>query len=216
MIRILPILLLLFFMNPAVAFEAQITGRVVGVHDGDTITVLNADKKSSKVRLAEIDTPESAQPYGAQAKSILSGLVFNKTADVQVDNVDKYERLVGHVSVNGIDINTEMIRLGAAWVYRQYSEDPTLLALEAKARAQKIGLWALPEAQQIPPWEWRKNPETTRKDLPIKGAESFTCAGKTYCREMISCAEAKFYLAQCGLSRLDGDKDGVPCEKICQ
>lgn len=42
------------------------------------------------------------------------------------------------------------------------------------------------------------------------------CGPKRYCNQMSSCAEAMHYLQECGLSRLDGDGDGVPCESICR
>jgi Excalibur calcium-binding domain len=45
---------------------------------------------------------------------------------------------------------------------------------------------------------------------------SLKCSAKRTCGEMSSCEEAKFYFEHCGLSRLDGDHDGVPCEKICR
>jgi hypothetical protein len=46
-------------------------------------------------------------------------------------------------------------------------------------------------------------------------AHAQTCGSKRYCKEMSSCAEARFYLEQCGLTRLDGDSDGSPCENLC-
>nr|WP_322100032.1 excalibur calcium-binding domain-containing protein [Geminicoccus roseus] len=112
------------------------------------------------------------------------------------------------------------MREGAAWVYRQYARDPSLLVLEAEARQAGRGLWALPEAQITPPWEWRQAGGRTvqqpvaRSTVADSGA--FSCGGKRYCKQMTSCAEARFYLEQCGLSRLDGDRDGIPCEKICR
>ncbi len=66
----------------------------------------------------------------------------------------------------------------------------------------------------IPPWEWRKGERTSNRTAATGAV--FTCGTKRYCREMTSCKEAQFYLRQCGLTRLDGDKDGVPCEKICR
>ena len=54
-------------------------------------------------------------------------------------------------------------------------------------------------------------PERAARRVPI-AAETFTCEGKTRCREMRSCAEATFYLAHCPGVKIDGDNDGVPCE----
>lgn len=134
---------------------------------------------------------------------------------------DRYGRTVGRVYVGGMDVNAELVRQGAAWVYRHYAKDPALFALEDEARAAKRGLWTLPEAQQIPPWEWRK---AGRQQAPAAAppvalpspTDAFTCGAKRYCREMTSCAEARFYLNSCGLSRLDGDRDGTPCESLCR
>jgi len=49
-----------------------------------------------------------------------------------------------------------MVRTGNAWAYRKYLKDKSLLELEAIARAERRGLWGLPEAQQVPPWDWRR------------------------------------------------------------
>ena len=137
---------------------AEYSGKVVGVSDGDTLTLLvpdGASFKQIKVRLGEIDTPERKQPYGTRAQQTLSELAFNKEARVVVQDTDRYGRTVGRVYVGSVDVNAELVKQGAAWVYRQYLKDQSLLALEEQARAAKIGLWGLPEAQRMPPWEWR-------------------------------------------------------------
>ncbi len=105
-----------------------------------------------------------------------------------------------------------MVREGHAWAYRQYLSDGSLLMDEAKAKEQGIGLWSI--ADPVAPWEWRRGSRS--RTIPLTPAESFTCGSKTYCRDMISCEEAMFYLQQCGLNRLDGDGDGIPCESLCR
>jgi endonuclease YncB( thermonuclease family) len=102
------------------------------------------------VRLGEIDTPESRQPYGERAKQALSDLAYNKQARVVVQDTDRYGRTVGRVYVGGVDVNAEMVKQGAAWVYRQFARDQSLFRLEEQAKAAKRGLWGLPEAQ-LPP-----------------------------------------------------------------
>lgn len=215
------------------AVSAEIIGRVVGITDGDTLTLLTNERRQQRVRLSEIDTPESGQPYGTRSRQALSDLAFQRNVRVAVQDTDRYGRTVGRVYATGTDVNAEMVRQGAAWVYRQYNRDPSLLTLEAEARAAKRGLWALPEAERTPPWEWRQMAQATRQrereqpaqtDTPPPPApretrpatSRFTCGGKTVCREMSSCAEARFYLEQCGLTRLDRDRDGIPCESICR
>ncbi|MEI2806759.1 MAG: thermonuclease family protein [Albidovulum sp.] len=141
------LLVLLLLAGPLPA--AEYAGRVVGVSDG-------ASFKQVKVRLGEIDTPESnGQPYGERAKQTLSDLAFGKPARVVVQDTDRYGRTVGRVYVGGTDVNAEMIRQGAAWAYRQYLKDQSLLRLEAEAKAAKRGLWGLPEAHALGVATWR-------------------------------------------------------------
>jgi endonuclease YncB( thermonuclease family) len=86
---------------------------------------------------------------------MLSDLAFGRDAKVAVDAVDAYERPVGRVRVGREDINAAMVRLGGAWVFTRYNRDPSLVAVEAEARAARRGLWGLPEGERVPPWEWR-------------------------------------------------------------
>ena len=76
--------------------------------------ILDDRKQQIKVCLAEIDTPESAQPYGSRAKQALSHLVYGKTVLVKIQDIDRYGRTVGRVYVGDIDVNAEMVRIGAA------------------------------------------------------------------------------------------------------
>nr|WP_255575263.1 thermonuclease family protein [Caldovatus aquaticus] len=170
--------------------------------------------------MAGIDAPESGQTYGSRARQALSALAFGRQARVVVQDTDSYGRAVGRVYVGSHDVNAEMVRLGAAWVYRQDNRDPSLLRLETEARAAQRGLWALPEAARTPPWEWRAavrgGPSLPAATLAAPSragpAGGFPCGAKRYCRETTSCAEARFHLERCGQTRLDGDRDGVPCE----
>lgn len=134
----------------------QLTGRVVAISDGDTLTILNSSKKQIKIRLGEIDTPESRQPYGNKARQELSDLAFGKTATVEVQAIDRYKRTVGRVYVGEVDVNAELVKRGAAWVYRRYVKDYSLFDLERDAKLNRRGLWKLPEAERVPPWVWRK------------------------------------------------------------
>src|SRR5690606_17784171 len=114
---------------PAIA--TQLDCRVVGISDGDTLTCLTAERRQVKVRLAEIDTPESRQPYRTRAKQALSDLAFGRDVRLDVHETDRYGRTVARVYAGQVDVNAEMVRQGAAWVYRQYSRDKSLLVLEA-------------------------------------------------------------------------------------
>lgn len=112
---------------------------------------MTADKEQIKVRLSEVDAPESAQAYGTRSKQALSDLIFGKEVVVLQDDKDRYGRLVGQVHVDGLHVNHKMVQEGMAWVYRQYLKDQSLLQEEQKAREAKKGLWSIPVTDQIPP-----------------------------------------------------------------
>lgn len=140
----------------AVSFSASadFTGQVVGVADGDSITVLR-DREQVKVRLVDIDAPESVQPFGNRSKQALEALVKGQAVLVVERGKDRYQRTLGRIYRGDLDVNAEQVREGMAWVYRQYARDATLYPIEAEAREQKRGLWRDPEP--VPPWEWRKS-----------------------------------------------------------
>ena len=109
-------------------------------------------------------------------------------------------------------MNKLIVGTGYAWQYKRYSKDPEYAGLESKARAAKLGLWQ--DKDPVPPWEWRRGKRQVSV-VQIKGKD-FTCGNKLYCKQMTSCAEANFYLNECGLNRLDGNNDGVPCNALCR
>ena len=146
----------------------------------------------------------------------LSDKVFGERVEVRVVTVDRYGRTVGHVWIADRHINREMIREGHAWAYRDYLKDQTMLDDETYARKNKTNLWGLPEAQRIPPWDWRRGKRELKPKPDRLPDQTFKCDTKRKCGEMISCEEARFYLEECGLKRLDGDGDGVPCEALCR
>ena len=192
-----------------------IEGKIVKIHDGDTITLLLPGNKQLKIKLAEIDAPEKNQPHYQDAKQALADRVFVEMVSVEIVAWEGDDVAVGRVSLDGESINAWMVDEGHAWVDRQHSEDPELLELEASARAGNRGIWALSIIEQVPPWEWRTGKRIgTREDKVI--ARPYTCGTKNFCREMTSCDEAKYYLEQCYLIRLDDNKDGVPCDSLCK
>ncbi len=147
--------IVLLALSPAI-FEADLSGGVVGISDGDTFTLLTSDKQQVKIRLAEIDAPESGQPYGNKSKQALSGLIFGKDVRVDVQTTDRYGRTVGRPYVGNLDVCEEMVRVGAAWVYRQYVVDESLFDIENDAREARRGIWGLSESEQVEPWNWRR------------------------------------------------------------
>lgn len=152
------VLVLLWALTLALGAGAEtLTGRVVKVYDGDTLTILTTAKEQVRVRLAEIDAPElKGQPYGQQAKQALADRVFGRVVEISVVDRDRYGRVVGHVLVEEQNINAAMVKEGHAWVYTRYARDPRLLVWQATAQAERHGLWALQPDQRIPPWEWRQ------------------------------------------------------------
>lgn len=159
LLKIFLLVLLSIFISSSEAkdFKSTVVGIVVGVTDGDTITVLK-DKVQYKIRLAGIDCPEKNQDFGTKAKQFTSDLVFNKEVIVTIQTIDRYGRSIGFVTLrNGTVLNKELLKAGLAWHYVQYSKDKELQALEDKAREARIGLWVYDNP--VPPWLFRKKPK---------------------------------------------------------
>ncbi|WP_246262243.1 thermonuclease family protein [Aromatoleum evansii] len=136
---------------PAVA--ASFSGTTVAVADGDTLTVLKG-REEVRVRLAEIDAPEKRMDFGQVSKRSLSDLCYRKRTEVHVQDVDRYGRVVGRVTCEGIDANRNQVRNGMAWVYDRYARDRSLYTLQAEAQQARRGLWNAPSP--IKPWDWRQ------------------------------------------------------------
>lgn len=152
------VLTLLLLVQPAAA--AEFTGRVVAVHDGDTIRVL-VGREQVKCRLANIDAPELGQPFGRNARRALSALVFQRAVHVEDRGEDRYGRKICLVDTDDGQANRAMVAQGMAWVYGRYNTDPDLPATEAQARAERLGLWA--DSNAVPPWAWRKLRSSQRR-----------------------------------------------------
>ncbi len=157
-VRALAVLLLvcLAFSSPATV----LTGRVVAIADGDTLTALDERKVQHKIRLAGIDAPEKRQAYGQRSRQSLADLVFNRVVQIELGKKDRYGREIGKVMLDGQDINLELLRLGLAWHYKAYEreqsvEDRALYAqAEEQARARRMGLWR--DDQPLAPWAYRR------------------------------------------------------------
>lgn len=153
--------ILLLFVSPAFA---DFSGSVVGVSDGDSITVLHYGK-AEKIRLNGIDCPEKGQAYGQKAKQAASALVFGKEVTLHTFGKDKYGRTIGEVILpDGMNLNQELVRQGWCWWYRKYAPGNTELErLEREAREGKKGLWIDPAP--VPPWVYRKAKRGQSLDL---------------------------------------------------
>jgi endonuclease YncB( thermonuclease family) len=142
----------LFFFS--YVFATDFPAKVVGVSDGDSITVLK-EKQQIKIRLAHIDCPENKQAFSSQAKKFTSDLVFGKDVKVIPTAKDRYGRTFAVVVLSdGRVLNKEIVKAGFGWWYFKYSEDQQYRKLEDVARSEKRGLWV--DANAIAPWEYRE------------------------------------------------------------
>jgi endonuclease YncB( thermonuclease family) len=190
--------------------QAQVVERVI---DGDTIVVQGV----GTVRLIGIDTPEGVdprrevQPFGREASEFTKKLTEGKTVRLEYgrERTDRYGRTLAYVYLSdGTFVNAEIVKQGYGHAYVKYPFKflEQFRAYEREAREAKRGLWSdAVSTEQTPAADTSQEPDS-----------GFRCGEKRTCGEMSSCAEAKFYLQQCGLTRLDRDKDGVPCETLCR
>ena len=157
MMQLISLIIVFFFAQES--FE----GKVIKVSDGDTINVLTGDNQTIRVRFNGVDAPEvshssgePSQPYGQKAREFVVNYCAGKMVKVIIRDTDRYGRTIGDVFLVGesISLNERLVQEGWAWHYKQYSDDPTLAALEISAKNRKAGLWADPNP--VAPWEWRK------------------------------------------------------------
>jgi len=128
--------------------------KCVSVHDGDTITLLTDAKEQIKIRFDGIDAPELKQDFGNASKRHLSDMVFGKSVSYEDHGVDRYNRVLAVVYVDGMNVNETMVRNGFAWHFKTYSKDKVLAQLEIDARTAKRGLWS--QSNPVAPWDFRK------------------------------------------------------------
>lgn len=147
------VFVLLFFISFG-CFSQTITGKVVGIMDGDTFKLLTKDSTVIRVRLANIDCPEKKQDFSAKATEFTSKAIFGKTVAVHVQSKDRYQRYIANVIYNdSLSLCHELVKNGLAWHYVKFSKDKTLQHMEDAARQAKVGLWKDPNP--MAPWEWR-------------------------------------------------------------
>lgn len=200
--------------------------------DGDTVHVTDNQGVLHKVRLLGIDAPESDQPYGTESKNALQQCVSGQNVTIQWAKKDRYDRLLGKAISSKGDCNFVQIDTGSAWYYKEYEKDvaPNDRLLYANAhtiaKGAKKGLWA--GSCIIEPSEWRKGNQTcttlptkpiiTNPVVPPTTPPSndycSTLKNKT-CSQFANCTEA-YTALRCGNNKIDGNKDGKPCESICK
>ena len=144
---------LTLIMFPTLSWAWQ--GKVVGISDGDTISVLH-EGKAEKIRVYGVDCPESHQDFGQKAKQFTSSMVFGKVVEIQPKDTDRHGRTVGLVTLDGKSLNEALVKAGMAWVYVKYCKEPFCTQWnqsQEEARSKRIGLWSIPNP--TPPWEFR-------------------------------------------------------------
>lgn len=227
------ILLALLLVAAAPAFAAPLQGKVTKVFDGDSLLFQPAGGgKPIEVRLKDIDAPEICQPGGADARDYLQEVVKDKLVTIDGGPVDAYGRTLAVLTVDDMNMNQRLVAEGHAWSARVKWNQGPFVAQEKMATALKRGLHANPGA--VMPAEWRRNkgpctaggasapasapaapaarPVRTPPTVAAEPAR-FKCDGRTYCSQMTSCAEARYFLANCPGVKMDGNRDGEPCEQ---
>lgn len=130
--------------------------KVVKITDGDTITVLRNGNEQVRVRLAGIDCPEKAQPWGNNATNALKAAIGTHHVTVHPHSTDRYGRTIARVTTPNTELNRYLVETGNCWVYTQYATDSELFVLQNAARAARLGLWRLQPSEIMPPWDWRR------------------------------------------------------------
>ena len=192
------IFILIMLSLSAGAQPQSITGKVVSVSDGDTLTLLDSNKQELKIHLIGIDAPENTQSFGDKAKNSLSDLVRGKTVTVINLKIVRNGWTVGKVTLSGRDINLEQIRRGFAWFYRAYAKELSQIDAaayeqsEARARDERRGLWS--ELGPLAPWDLRaaqrgKSAETELEEAPIVGDRSSKIYYRTDCPDYLKVSE---------------------------
>ena len=152
----------IFLIFLCISSFAQLTGKVVGIADGDSFTLLTDSLTQIKIRLHGVDCPEKNQAFGQKAKEFTSDFIFGKRVRVKVTDIDRYNRVIGIVTLRtGKNLNEALLKNGFAWHYKQYDKSKKYSQLEESARIAKKGLWI--DKNPTAPWDFRKNQRNSKK-----------------------------------------------------
>lgn len=190
MFRSLTFVILAFAAGTTLAATQSFDARVIGVSDGDTVTVLDSNHLQYKIRLAGTDALEKGEPFGEKSKQNLARMVMGQDVRIEWDKRDRYGRIVGKIwatpmshpcTTRGepcprtLDVGRAQLTVGFAWHFKKYEmvqseEDRLAYAFdEQEARVRKAGLWSDPDP--VSPGEWRAGP----KDGPVKKSRNDIC-----------------------------------------
>src|SRR5690606_25137151 len=149
-------LIFIFLLLPPFLLNGQeIRGKIIYVNDGDTYHFVSDENNfKMKIRLSEVDCPETLQEFGLEAKEFVVNRILNKKVFIQVKERDRYGRYVAHIMYDDSkSLAEELLKNGWAWHFKRYSDNDRFSKLEEEARSKKLGLFANEKA--IPPWEFR-------------------------------------------------------------
>jgi len=147
-------LLLIFLTFFQLQAQNVLTGKVIKVADGDTVTILTSENKQVKIRLDGIDCPERKQDFGTKAKNFTNSLCYGKVIKVNVKGLDRYGRTLGVVWAGSVNLNEELLRNGLAWHYKKYNHSQRYANIEKQAQNKKLNIWSVPNP--VAPWDFRK------------------------------------------------------------
>jgi micrococcal nuclease len=217
---------------PAVP-KGSVQGTVTLVEGGDSLWLMPAAGSAVQVRLRDIDAPEPCQPWGAESRRALAELVLGKTVKLHLSGRDERGRALGVVWLDDVNVGTRQVEEGHAWSVRTRWDEGPLVKQERMARALTRGLHAAPGAQMPRHFRVTHGPcaageaaVNSPSALPPAAAvtptlpaarpapgNTYRCDGRTHCSQMTSCAEARYFLAHCPGVKMDGDRNGIPCEQ---
>lgn len=185
------VLIMGVFLLAGECFAVEEMGKVVDVLDGDTLTMETRAGKVIRVRLKEVDAPESSQTFGRQARQFVRDLLAGKSVRVKYNALDRYGRAIGEVTLrDGRVLNRELLTHGLAWHYRvHFPVDESLKELEYQAWKQKAGLWI--DRSAVPPWEFRRE-NNSRQTPPNEPTEMDY--NDIFAHGLIGNPETKLYL----------------------
>lgn len=196
--------------------------KVDRIIDGDTFKA-SSGGKSVTVRIACIDAPEmSEKPFGQISKDELTGLLNQKVVTLEIKGKDRFGRTVAEVfRRDGLDVGLEMVKRGYATVYDKYADqcNSKLDQAEINADFKGRGLWSLWgdfgfDRQGSDGLSYNtKFPVIAAAPSGDMTTPSMATSDTRTCSDFTTYSAALgSYLA--GNLRLDGDKDGTPCEGL--
>jgi len=100
-------------------YSQTLTGRVIGIKDGDTVVVIDSLNIQTILRLADVDCPEKSQPFGTKSKQFTSDQIYQKTIKYNVSNIDRYGRSVAMIYYDKNKyLSAEIIKNGMGCHYK--------------------------------------------------------------------------------------------------